>query len=171
MIEGAEWAKEGTYLREKIEQYQLDKVDRPRPHLAADLRRHRARSDAAAHAERNAGAAGRASVASERLVARHGAAAARPEAGQSVVPALQTMRADVEEPARRDSTRCGRSRGWARSTRALDARGAAAIRIRGCGFRRCAPAKRSTKPATGRSRPIIARLSTDRTSTSSSRRC
>ena len=28
MIEGAEWAKEGTYLREKIKQYQLDKVDR-----------------------------------------------------------------------------------------------------------------------------------------------
>jgi mono/diheme cytochrome c family protein len=26
MIEGAEWAKHGTYLREKIEQYQLDKV-------------------------------------------------------------------------------------------------------------------------------------------------
>ena len=26
MIEGAEWAKQGTYLREKIEQYQLDKV-------------------------------------------------------------------------------------------------------------------------------------------------
>ena len=26
MIEGAEWAKEGTYLRQKIKQYQLDKV-------------------------------------------------------------------------------------------------------------------------------------------------
>ena len=26
MIEGAEWAKEGTYLREKIKQYQLDKA-------------------------------------------------------------------------------------------------------------------------------------------------
>jgi mono/diheme cytochrome c family protein/glucose/arabinose dehydrogenase len=26
MIEGAEWAREGTYLREKIKQYQLDKV-------------------------------------------------------------------------------------------------------------------------------------------------
>jgi mono/diheme cytochrome c family protein len=26
MIEGAEWAKQGTYLREKIKQYQLDKV-------------------------------------------------------------------------------------------------------------------------------------------------
>ena len=26
MIEGAEWAKEGTYLREKIKRYQLDKV-------------------------------------------------------------------------------------------------------------------------------------------------
>ena len=40
IIEGAEWAKEGTYLREKIKQYHLDKVLRPRPHLAADLRRH-----------------------------------------------------------------------------------------------------------------------------------
>ena len=28
MIEGAEWAKQGTYLREKIKQYQLDKVTR-----------------------------------------------------------------------------------------------------------------------------------------------
>ena len=26
IIEGAEWAKEGTYLREKIKQYQLDKA-------------------------------------------------------------------------------------------------------------------------------------------------
>src|SRR5262245_60905504 len=26
MIEGAEWAKEGTYLRQKIKQYQLDKI-------------------------------------------------------------------------------------------------------------------------------------------------
>jgi len=26
MIEGAEWAKQGTYLREKIQQYQLDKI-------------------------------------------------------------------------------------------------------------------------------------------------
>ena len=26
MIEGAEWAKEGTYLRAKIKQYQLDKI-------------------------------------------------------------------------------------------------------------------------------------------------
>ena len=26
MIEGAEWAKQGTYLREKIKQYQLDKI-------------------------------------------------------------------------------------------------------------------------------------------------
>ena len=82
IIEGAEWAKEGTYLREKIKQYQLDKVIGPRPRLAAHLRRHRARPDAAADAQRNAGAARRAPLASERLVARHGAAAARAQAGQ-----------------------------------------------------------------------------------------
>jgi mono/diheme cytochrome c family protein len=52
MIEGAEWAKEGTYLREKIKQYQLDKIvhhgriwrltydgigrDRTRPRMATE---------------------------------------------------------------------------------------------------------------------------------------
>ena len=54
----------------------------PRPHLAALLRRHRARQDAAADAERDGGAAGRPPRSSERLVARHRAAAAGAEAGQ-----------------------------------------------------------------------------------------
>ena len=69
-----------------------------------------ARPDAAAHVERNAGATGRAPHAPERLVARHGAASARAEAGQ-----VGRSRAS-DDGARRPrsshgSTRCGRSRG------------------------------------------------------------
>ena len=38
---------------------------------------------------------------------------------KSVVPALAADRRDVAESARRASTRCGRSKDWARSTPAL----------------------------------------------------
>ena len=83
IIQQATWSGRGTYLRRKIEQYQLDKVIQARPDLAADVRGHGARQDAAAHAERDAGAAGGPSQPSERLVARHGAAAARPRSRTS----------------------------------------------------------------------------------------
>ena len=53
----------------------------PRPDLAARVRRHRAEPTAAAHARRAPGPARRPSRASERLVARHGAEAARPASG------------------------------------------------------------------------------------------
>ena len=39
IIQEAQWTPRGSYLRAKIEQYQLDKVIQPRPHLAPALRR------------------------------------------------------------------------------------------------------------------------------------
>ena len=35
IIQEGTWVQEGSYLRKKIQQYGLDKVDPPRPHLAA----------------------------------------------------------------------------------------------------------------------------------------
>ena len=145
---------------QKIKQYQLDKVDRARPHLAADLRRHRARSDAAADAQRNAGAARRAPVACERLVARHGAAVARAEAGPVSRAGAPDDGADVEEPARpvpRAVDARGPGRARCRARRARRCR----TRIRGCGSRRSAPARRSTRPATDRSPTTTARCAQD----------
>src|SRR5262245_66091919 len=72
----------------------------PRPDLAAHLRRNAARHYAPAHAERNAGATGHASVASERMVARHRATAPRAEAGQVRRPRTTEPGAHVEGPAR-----------------------------------------------------------------------
>ena len=53
IIEGAQWAKKGTYLRQKIEQYQLDKVRGHGRIWRLTYDGIRARSDAAADAERN----------------------------------------------------------------------------------------------------------------------
>ena len=100
IIEGAEWARNGTYLREKIKQYQLDKVtghgriwrltydgiarDRTVPRMLNET----------------PSAARDAPVASERLVARHGAAIARAERGPVSRACASDPGADVEEPAR-----------------------------------------------------------------------
>ena len=100
IIQELQWSGPGSYLRAKIEQYQLDKVaahgriwrlrydGRPavpatatnigQPAIPADRTGFRAAADV----QRNAGAARDAPLASERMVARHGAAAADPEAGQ-----------------------------------------------------------------------------------------
>ena len=81
IIEGAPWAMKGTYPAAEDRAVPTGQNPRPRPRMAPDLRRHRARSDKAADAPRDRGAAGRAPGTSQRLVARHGAAAARPQAG------------------------------------------------------------------------------------------
>ena len=52
IIQESEWTPRGSYLRKKIEQYQMDKVIGPRPHLAPGLRRHEAEHRAAADARR-----------------------------------------------------------------------------------------------------------------------
>ena len=166
MIEGAEWAKEGTYLREKIKQYQLDKVSTGHGRIwRLTYDGIAARSDEASDAERNARPAGHAPVASQRLVARHGAATARAEAGQVDRACASDAGADLEEPARARSTPCGPSRDWVPSARRSRAR-RLPIQIPACGFRRCAPARRSTRLATDRSTTTIARCRRTRTSTS-----
>ena len=88
---------------------------RPRPDLAAQVRRARARSHAAAHAQRDARAARPAPGPSERLVARHGATVARPEAGQVGGPGASADRAHRRRICSNVSMRCGRSKVSARS--------------------------------------------------------
>ena len=90
IIQVGNFAGPGTYLRARIQQYRPGQGHSQGPHLAARLRRRQARPirraaprpHRPAHAQRDAGAARQAPRPSERLVARHGAAAARPEAGQ-----------------------------------------------------------------------------------------
>ena len=113
---------------------------RPRAHLAPALRRPsrragdaggsrgagdagdsraaraRARSHASAHARRDAGAARRASEPPERLVARYGAAAPRAAAGQVRGARAPEPRPHARTTWSRAFTRCGRSKGSARST-------------------------------------------------------
>ena len=170
VIEGAPWAMKGTYLRQKIEQVPVGQGSRPRPRLAADVRRHRARSNAAANVERDRGAAGDSPDTRERVVARYGAAAARPEAGSFGRPA---------SPA--DGAHAGQSAGPV--PRALDARGAGRARChthargddrtrsRACASRPFARASPSTRRATSRSPPTGVRWPWMRTPMSSSRRC
>ena len=160
IIEGAQWAKEGTYLREKIKQHHLDKSIKPRPYLAPHLRRHRARPHDAADAERDARAAGRAPRASQRLVARHGSATARVEAGPVRRAGAREHGPDFEESAGAracavDARRAGRaqSRRW-RGKRSRDPD--AAMRI--ARFER---ARRSTRPVTVRWPTTIAALDRD----------
>ena len=81
VIEGAPWAKEGHLPAREDQAVSTGQGPRTRPRLAPDLRGHGARPDQAAHAPGNRRAAGHAPFASQRLVARHGAAAARAEAG------------------------------------------------------------------------------------------
>ena len=105
--------------------------DQPRPHLAAAVRRRSGRRgrgrrtprrsrpcprfalehDVAAHERRDAGAARRAPDESERLVARHGAAAARAEAGQVGRAGAAADGASSSTASSGASTRCGRSKG------------------------------------------------------------
>ncbi len=100
VMEGAPWAKEGTYLRRKIDQYQMQRIRRQGAHLAVDVRRHRPGPAAASHAERNTGAARRTPFASQWLVARHRAATARPGAGQIGCAGAPADRSNVSERLR-----------------------------------------------------------------------
>src|SRR4029079_13302756 len=71
-----------------------------RPYLASLLRRNAARSKSPSHAERDAGAAGHAPVASKWMVARYGATAPRLEAGQVGRSCASESGAHFEEPPR-----------------------------------------------------------------------
>ena len=72
-------------------------------------------------ADRDAGAARRAPERSERLVARHGAAADRPQAGQVGRAGAEADGARRRRTSWRASTRCGRSTAWRRPTRRCSA--------------------------------------------------
>ena len=125
IVQERQWSGPGTYIRARIEQYDLDKVvhygriwrlvyDGVKP--ASDAAR--TRQDRAAHEQRDGGAA-------RRRISVHPNGWWRDTAQQllvlkqdkSVVPALQTIVKTSPQPARRASTRCGRSKDWARSTR------------------------------------------------------
>ena len=82
-----------------------------RPHLAAELRRHAAATPTQPrmHAETPAQLVAHLSR-SERLVARHGAAVARPQAGQVRRAGAAATGADLVRISWRASMRCGRSR-------------------------------------------------------------
>ncbi len=117
IIQEANWTRKGSYLRKKIEQYRLRQGDQPRPHLAPGARLEEAGLHEAADAERDAGAAGRLPVAPERLVARQ--RAAHPRAPAGCVGGAGTAGAGEDRRAAWSaaSTRCGRSKGSASSTR------------------------------------------------------
>ena len=180
IIQESNWTRPGSYLRRKIEQYQMDKIIAhgriwrlrfdgvpgvpatpagpaaqatpeipPQPALALDL-------DAPADAAGDAGAARRAPQSRERLVARHRAAAARAAAGQVGRAGAPDPGALVEQPAGAipcalDARRAECAR---RRPRPRTAQGS---RIRGCGSRPSAPARRSTRQPTARSPTTTAR--------------
>ena len=182
IIQELQWSGPGSYLRAKIEQYQLDKVaahgriwrlrydGRPAvpatdtnigqpaiPAIAPDFAPPRMYSETPAQLVAHLTHA-------ERLVARHGAAAADPQAGQVGRAGARADGAVVGQPAWRASTRCGRSKASARSMRALVREEMKDARTRACASRRSAPAKRSTRPATSRSPTTTARSTQGRRS-------
>ena len=81
IIQEGNWTRPGSYLRAQDRSVQAGRQHPEGPDLARELRRDGARHDAAASARRDAGAARLTAGASQRLVARHRAAAAGPEAG------------------------------------------------------------------------------------------
>ena len=188
IIQDANWTARGTYLRYKIQQYQLDKVinhgriwrlrfdgvpagaarprrrhSRPFPAIAFDTTWPRMNDETPA-------AARRASHESERLVARHGAAAARPEAGQvggAGAPARWRGPRQPRRPVPRD---VDARRAWCarRRARARADEGSESAHADPGAFAR---ASRSTRPAIARSTPTTARWLRTPTPTSSFRRC
>ena len=107
------------YLRDHIIDAQAGAADRPRPHLPRRARDDAARHHDAACRQLTTGAAGRNAVASERLVARHGAAAAGRARRQGGRAGPREARGDRARTGARGCTRCGRSTGSTRSSRSL----------------------------------------------------
>ena len=147
IIQESQWSGPGTYLRQRIDQYGARQGRAARPHLAADVRGHGRRTDAPQHADRDAGAARRASrampngwwrdTAQQLLVLKQ---------DKSVVPALKQL-------ARRRPNQLARIHalwtleGLASADAALRPRADEGSAIRRSASRRFAPARRSTRPA------------------------
>ncbi len=195
IIQEGEWTRAGSYLRLKIQQYQLDKVinrgriwrlrfdgtpefpGTPAGPAAVAIPGQPAvpaiepDRTQAADVRRDAGPARHPSDARQRLVARHRAAAAGPAGRTSrSCPALQTMaRTSDNLLARFHAT-------WTlEGLGALDAgagpRADEGSRIRACASRRSAPARASTSTAITRSPPTTRRPRRTPTPTWRSRRC
>ena len=164
VIEGAEWAREGTYLREKIKQYQLDKVTKrgriwrlTYDGIARDRTTPRMLNETSAQlvARLSHPNGWWRDTAQQLLVLRQ---------DRSVVSALKRLcgRRRIRSPA---STRCGRSKDWRRSGRQSCAN-CSEMPAPTCGFRRFAPARVCTRPETSRSPASTARFRPIQTSTS-----
>ena len=156
VVEGAPWAKQGTYLRKKIEQYQLDKVlghgriwrlaydgmerDRRQPRMlnetAAQLVAHLSHPNGWWR-----------DTAQQLLVLKQ---------DKSVVPALAADRANVTESAGALSCALDPGRSW-RTRRRPGSTHSSRILIRACGSRPSASARLCTKRAIRRSRRNIVR--------------
>ena len=135
IIQEAQWTPRGSYLRAKIEQYQLDKITEygriwrlrfdgraaipaigsnpAQPAVAS----HPARLDATADAGRDRITAGASSGTSEWMVARHSSAVAGFEAGPIGRARTAEARRHGEQHRAHGSTPCGRSKACARSMR------------------------------------------------------
>ena len=141
----------------RIDQYELDKVAQPRPDLAADVRRdaratrtqprmlNETPAQLVAHLSHPNG--WWRDTAQQLLVLKQ---------DKSVVPALQQLVRTSHESAG-PLPRAVDARGARRARCGARARADEGRRIRACASRRSAPARRSTRPATGRSPPTTAR--------------
>ena len=99
IIQESQWSGPGTYLRQRIDQYALDKVVRHgrvwRLTYEGMGRAHGCAEDV----DRNGGATRRAPERPEWLVARHGAAAARPQTGQVGRAGAAADGEELDQPA------------------------------------------------------------------------
>ena len=156
IIQVGNFAGPGTYLRARIQQYRPGQDHSQGPHLAAGLRRRQAGPIGCDGRDRIAPRMNNETPAQLVRHLSHPNGWWRDTAQQllvlkqdkSVVPALLAI-VKSRRTCWRGSTRCGRSKGWARSARRWCV-SRWRIPSRGCASRRSAPAKRSTRPVIAR---------------------
>ena len=117
IIQDAQFVGPDSYLRRKIDQLALDKQHNWGRIWRITLRGHDARSAAAADVREHAGATGQAPRARRTAGGATPRRRAGPAPGQVRGAGAADDGADLEQSARAGSTRCGRSRALARSTR------------------------------------------------------
>ena len=151
IIQESQWSGPGTYLRQRIDQYALDKVVKKGRIWRLTYDGMPRRTAAPRMLERDARAARAAPERPEWLVARHRAAAARPEAGQVRRSGAQAAGAHVAGPARAHSRAV--DAGWSRRRR----RGARARADEGCRPADPHPGDPRQRDALQGGRPIVCR--------------